>query len=84
MKVAKLYRLLSKKDGRFNIDGQKEEIRSNALVTEEYIEEVNAGSGASGQYYMIDEEATAKRDMGEIKPKSEMKIDKSDKLDLTK
>lgn len=62
MKVAKLYRLLTKENHQFKRDGQKQLIRSNALVTEEYINEVNAGSGDSGQMYVIDEEATKQRE----------------------
>lgn len=72
MLVTKLYRLLDKKDGYFNKEGQKELIREDAIITQEYLDDVNDSSPYSGLYYEIDQEKTDLRDnyqAGEPNPK---------------
>lgn len=62
MKVVKMWRLLTKKDHQFQKDGQKQIVRTDMILTENYIEEQNAISGDTGLYYEVDDKATAKRD----------------------
>lgn len=67
MKVAKLYRLLTKhetgkQEGEYNLEGSKKLIRERCVVTEEWINDNNAQAATSGQLYVIDEKATAERD----------------------
>lgn len=61
MKVCKKVRLLTKKEGKFNTDGQKEVLRNRMIISNQVIEETNKGSKDTGLMYIIDEEATALR-----------------------
>ncbi len=81
MKKCKLYRLLSRKDGKFDLKGQKELLRSDAIVHQNYIDEHNASSENSGLFYEVDEEATAELN-GEAPAKTAKAPAKTAKADL--
>lgn len=70
--VCKLYRLA--KDGdNFSKELKAATLRTNAKISQEYLDQKNAGWKISGQLYEVDEEATKKRNEA-IKPKKKRTV----------